>query len=253
MVFEVLSQKYKCGCGRGVNYYESKGLLDKINKLAEWDFISFPRTLQHDVEIEGETIPFFLEDRKFLGDDPELKPGNCILLGGQVIAFDSPDRMVLVVSDTGGFSLERIYKEHVEPEWSLLEETTCNVDFQFEDAPEGLEFDGQIPVNFPLYKVWKNLYLNGEEKEILIKVANPFPYELILRKWDVSYKTDEWEEDDLDLLSWHITEILSWFCFFQARDGSGIDHEKRNQDLLNSLVEQYQKEKCSGEQSEESV
>lgn len=250
MVFNVLEQKYKCGCGRGAAELVIPGILDKINELAEWDLIHFPKTKQHDVEFEGEVIPIMIEDREFLGIEPKLEPGNCILLEGQVIAFDSPDRMVLVITETGGRSLERIYEEHIKPEWELINELENIVEFNYEDytGDEG-EFDGSIPIPFVYYKVWKNLYLNGEEKKIQVTLnTNMFPTTIMLDKWDCKYKTDEWEDDELDLLQSIVIGILAWFCRFYPRDNSLIDHEEETRRYIDSEIEKY---KCSLESSQD--
>lgn len=240
MVFEVLGQKYKCGCGRGMNELKIPGLLGKINELAEWELIRFPKTKQIDVEIEGETVLFMQEDRDFLGTPPELKPGNCILLGGQVIAFDSSDRMVLVVSETGGLSLNRIYEEIVNPEWELVNIIDNRIDFDYEDAPDDIsEFDGSVPIPYVYYKVWKELYLNGEEKNLLIKLNDLFGIEIVLGKWDCKYKTSDWDEGDEDMIKDFVFGILGWFCRFNKRDNSEIDNDQRIKDELDIDIKNY--------------
>lgn len=242
MVFEVLTQKYKCGCGMGAAELKVPGILDKINELAEWDLVKFPRTRQHDVEVNGETVPVMLEDRKYLGDDPKLEPGHCIFLGGQVIAFDSPDRMVLVISETGGRSLKRIYEEWIEAEWELTNEIENTIGFDYEDIEEvdESEYDGTMPIPYSYYRVWKNLYLNGEEKKIAVKLDGGFfPTHIVLDKWDIKYKTDEWEEGELDVLEYLVLGVLSWFCKFCPRDNSFIDHDEEDKKIIDNEIKCY--------------
>lgn len=250
MVFEVLSQKYKCGCGRGVNELIKKGILEKINELAEWDLIKFPRTKQHDVEYNGETVPVMVEDRKFLGEEPKLQPGNCILLGGQVIAFDGPDRIVLVVTETGGRSLERVYNEWIKPEWELTEELENQVEFDYEDYTGDLsEFDGSVSIPWAYCKTWKDLYLNGEDKKILVTLnTDTFPSQVVLGDWDCKYKTEDWEEEYLDVLQEQVLGVMSWFCRFYPRDNSWIDHEEETRKYIDAKMEEYE---CSLESSVE--
>ena len=112
MVIEVLEQKYKVGCNRGMGYIEKNYLLTQLNTIIEWSFCTFPK---HENE-DGEEV----EDRKFLGEDPELKPGDVFLFEGQIIAIDSEKRMVLIVSETGRKALDRIWTDVIEPEIEMI-------------------------------------------------------------------------------------------------------------------------------------
>ena len=65
MVIEILSQKYKCDCGRGLAKYEETDLLDKLNYLIEWDFVQYPIVKDKHIEVD---IPEIDEN----GDIPYL-------------------------------------------------------------------------------------------------------------------------------------------------------------------------------------
>src|SRR5574344_1451844 len=111
MIIEVLEQKYKVNCNRGIAKIEKPYLLTELNMIIEWDFCTFPKTLDPDKlekDEDGNIIPpketdprelesLLIENKKFLGDDPELKPGDVFLFRGQVIAVNSETMLVLVV------------------------------------------------------------------------------------------------------------------------------------------------------------
>lgn len=66
----------------------------------------------------------FPENKDYLGNPPSLKPGNCFIYEGQIIAVDkSPEtgkeRLVLYSTETGIGFLERFKKEVIEPEFKL--------------------------------------------------------------------------------------------------------------------------------------
>lgn len=121
MIIEVLAQKYRCGCEKGMADLVIPGILVKLNAVIEWDFCRFPEEIKHEkkdsADENSEEIEVRTELRDFLGEDPELKPGNCFLYKGQVIAVDSADRLILVVSETGYGALDRIYEENFKTEF----------------------------------------------------------------------------------------------------------------------------------------
>lgn len=247
MVIEVLSQKYLCDCNKGIYKLQKPGILGKLNAIIEWDFCKFPRKERDDSELTSDelalkeklnnisNIPedeanellsdalnlentFTVEDRSFLGDDPELKPGNCFLFRGQVIAVNDNDSLVLVVSETGALALDRIWAEHIEPELKLMFNTyeTGSVTHEpvdINNIPENLE---TYNAPYSLYKIWKDKYVKGRgylEKGMCIKTVIEsdttfFPVTLYLLDWTVKYNPEEIEEDQIETV---VHELLSWF------------------------------------------
>lgn len=235
MIIEVLNQNYKCGCNRGLSCLEVPGILNKLNSIIEWDFCKFPIKTEeldetekvvvgtddngNDIVEEKKKI-IKAEDREFLGQDPELKPGNVFLFnGGQVIAVDSPDRLVLIVSETGIGALDRIYEENIETEFSLLYNNyqiySGNVEVvESGITPEGFDLYYSVPYN--LYKIWKERYVTGRgylEKGLCLKVTLEsedfiFPIEAIMTDWSMIFKSSQIDEEMIETAA---KEILSWF------------------------------------------
>lgn len=180
MVIEILSQKYKCDCGRGLAKYEETDLLDKLNYLIEWDFAQYPIVKDKHIEVDipevdengKETgnmlkekvgMDIVKEDKDFLKGEQELKPGNCFLLDGQIIAIDSPDRIVLVLSKTGRGSLDRIVEERIDPEYKMVygnEDAKIEWEALTSDSYK-TEYDGICSIPFPEYRIWRDRFVKG--------------------------------------------------------------------------------------------
>lgn len=45
MIIEVLAQKYRCGCEKGMADLVIPGILVKLNAVIEWDFADFQKRL----------------------------------------------------------------------------------------------------------------------------------------------------------------------------------------------------------------
>lgn len=237
MIIEILGQKYKCGCNRGISALEVPGILLKLNSIIEWDFCRFPieiKETDEDEEVvvgtddQGNEIKetrkkvVEVENRDYLGEDPELKPGNVFLYKGQVIAVDSPDRLVLIVSETGSGALDRIYEENMKVEFDLfyndyqIDSVTYKV---IEDGIVPPEFDEVYSVPYNLYKIWKERFLEGRgflEKGLCLKVVMEsedfvFPVEFIMTDWNIRCKSTDFSEEEGDMLELATKELFSWF------------------------------------------
>lgn len=184
MKIDILEQKYKVGCGRGINYIDKPGLLTKLNMIIEWPKCNFPKEFDHDeeretgeVDDEGKPITqvvhIFKENRNFLGDEPELQPGNCFKLDGQLIAVDGPNRLVLMVSETGGLALQRLWEEKIAPEIEMTfnDYDTDDVemsDVDLNDIPDGLE-SGKVEWRY--WNLWRRQFTKIEKQRITIPEA----------------------------------------------------------------------------------
>lgn len=230
MIITVLSQIYKCGCNRGITAIEKSSLLPKLNAIIEWDLCEFPTKLEKKVEKEtdeeGKEIEVEKEvevgDRNFLGEnEPELKPGNCFLLNGQVIAVDSVDRLVLIVSETGAGALNRLWKECIEPEIDLVFNSydTEKVDWKVVEENQNVvenEYDQTYKVPYNLYKIWKDHFVEGRgflKRGLMIEAKMEsdnfiFPIDFLLEDWSIKYKSLQLEEDEVE---YAVKECLCWF------------------------------------------
>lgn len=230
MIITVLSQIYKCGCNRGITAIEKSSLLPKLNAIIEWDLCEFPTKLEKKVEKEtdeeGKEIEVEKEvevgDRNFLGEnEPELKPGNCFLLNGQVIAVDSVDRLVLIVSETGAGALNRLWKECIEPEIDLVFNSydTEKVDWKVVEENQNVvenEYDQTYKVPYNLYKIWKDHFVEGRgflKSGLMIEAKMEsdnfiFPIDFLLEDWSIKYKSLQLEEDEVE---YAVKECLCWF------------------------------------------
>jgi len=240
MIIEVLSQKYRCGCERGMAEFVLPGILIKLNSIIEWDFCRFPEEIVQEkadpTDENSQVVERKIEKRNFLGDDPELKPGNCFLYKGQVIAVDSEDRLILIVSETGYWALDRIYEENLKTEFEMMFNEFNVEDVKWEVEESGIipdEFDEVYQVPYNYYNIWKERFVAGRgfiSPGLCLKVtmeSDTFwgPLDFYMLDWSVRYKSSQLEPDEVE---YAVKELLSWF----------YDHYKR----IKALERQTEKE-----------
>lgn len=240
MIIEVLSQKYRCGCERGMAEFVLPGILIKLNSIIEWDFCRFPEEIVQEkadpTDENSQVVERKIEKRNFLGDDPELKPGNCFLYKGQVIAVDSEDRLILIVSETGYGALDRIYEENLKTEFEIMFNEFNVEDVKWEVEESGIipdEFDEVYQVPYNYYNIWKERFVAGRgfiSPGLCLKVtmeSDTFwgPLDFYMLDWSVRYKSSQLEPDEVE---YAVKELLSWF----------YDHYKR----IKALERQTEKE-----------
>ena len=226
MIIEVLSQKYNCGCNKGMTAIEKPNLLSRLNMVIEWDFCRFPEKVVKEKSDpnnpDSEEIEKLVENREFLGAEPELKPGNVFLYKGQVIAVDSEDRLVLIVSETGYGALERIYEDDFKVEFELIFNDYSVNDVTWKVVEDGVisnDYDITHPVPYNLYNIWKERFIAGRgflEHGLCIETTIDsddfvFPIDVIMTDWDVRFKSTQIDEEDTELMDLVTKEILSWF------------------------------------------
>lgn len=240
MIIEVLSQKYRCGCERGMAEFVLPEILIKLNSIIEWDFCRFPEEIVQEkadpTDENSQVVERKIEKRNFLGDDPELKPGNCFLYKGQVIAVDSEDRLILIVSETGYGALDRIYEENLKTEFEMMFNEFNVEDVKWEVEESGIipdEFDEVYQVPYNYYNIWKERFVAGRgfiSPGLCLKVtmeSDTFwgPLDFYMLDWSVRYKSSQLEPDEVE---YAVKELLSWF----------YDHYKR----IKALERQTEKE-----------
>ena len=262
MVIEVLAQKYKCGCNRGLAKFEEPDLLSKLNIIIEWDLCKFPSKTEEvdgDVEVDvldengnptgekkKEKVEKEVEDRNFLGDDPELVPGNMFLLDGQVIAVDSENTLVLVLSQTGYMSLQRVWDDLIKPEIELVynDYTVNNVTWKCLDSfNEDYNIEARIP--FKLYSQWTSHFVDGrtdlkrdQDGKLNIECVLDsddflFPIHLILTDHTAFVKDVEFDEEDGEEMNRAVVETLAWFIENYPRSINPLEVEKQKQESIN--------------------
>lgn len=204
MLVTILAQKYKTGCERGIAAEELPDILTKLNAVIEWDKCEFPK------KKEGETE---IEDRKFLGDTPELKPGDCFFYEGNVIAVDRDDRLILILSETGPGALHRICHDIILEEFYLFMNCTDVDSVEFKEVdpatiPEDYE---EYPVSFYLMKIFREKVAYGRfNSDVCLECNVDFyiPLHMYIRNWSMFFNKEEIDDEIVDVAK---KEILAWF------------------------------------------
>lgn len=235
MVIKVLEQKYDCGCNRGLSILEDENLLRNLNLIIEWDLCAWPKKLKEGFSGDAPSESDFEDNKKFLGEEPELKPGDCFLYKGQVIAVNSKDSLVLIVSETGNLALERIYEENIKPELSLLfsADDTVEVDWSMlEDKDNIPDMQGELRIP-QTYRIWRERFLagRGEDVKIYCTVTSDdfvVPYHFILTDYCIKYYKSEFSDDkeEQSELRYIVNNVLAWFCNNYSRKVNPLEVEE---------------------------
>ena len=224
MVITVLRDKYNCGSNRGITYIEYPNLLGKLNQIIHWHLSTFPLKLKEKPEDPD------VEDREFLGKEPELKPGNMFVYDGQVFAIDSPERIVLAVSETGALAVERFVKDIVEVELELQrgdpEYTTKDVQVtEIQKLPD--ELSEVEPYSLPYYKekIWREKTKLPRMFQAIFRSGLSFlPVRIWFKGNHVYYYPDEVEPEIIEDL---VQEFLCW-TWKEKRDGIKMPPPEEN-------------------------
>lgn len=268
MIYSLTKQKYKVGCNRGKAIFKKEGILDIINSISEWDQIRLPEaqkvTAKVDLEEyddEGnatgnmiqEDVDFEIEDPQFLvNQGGKLVPGNTIIVGGQVIALDGPDAIVLVVSETGGYgALKRVWEEVIEPEYELTWKSDQPNDITWTELETwSEEFDTKFPIPYFLYRIWKDRFVAGRnlkslgEHSVAIKVSMITSFgllvEMVFTDWEVWINSEDFDvetEFDKETIISSVAEAISWFIEEYPRVSNPIEPNPS----LDSKIEFYKR------------
>lgn len=257
MIIELTAQKYKVGCGKGLDMYEEPNLLDKLNYIIEWDFCKMPVSLVETVEqeVDGEKlkINIYEEDKNRV---TELKVGDTFLFNGQVFAIDSEERIVLVVSGTGRGALGRFIEEVFHPEYKMMYgNRDVDVDWELHDEDRG-EFDTSLSVPYIDYRIWRDRFVAGREDLVKRKKDNAIqvkatvkvegfllPIEIILGDWEAYYRSDEFDEEDREMLEEVVRYTLANFVRKYERLVSPIKPTLPKDEQIKVAIEQWKNKK----------
>lgn len=103
MIITKLSQKYNCGCGKGMMSWEKPGILNALNMILEWDLCVDNSEDNRDHLLPGDVFEF-----------------TGITGTKNIVAVDSSDVLVLIISETGPLWIERFINDHIWPEYELM-------------------------------------------------------------------------------------------------------------------------------------
>lgn len=257
MIIELTAQKYKVGCGKGLDMYEEPNLLDKLNYIIEWDFCKMPVSLVETVEqeVDGEKLKInvYEEDKNRV---TELKVGDTFLFNGQVFAIDSEERIVLVVSGTGRGALGRFIEEVFHPEYKMMYgNRDVDVDWELHDEDRG-EFDTSLSVPYIDYRIWRDRFVAGREDLVKRKKDNAIqvkatvkvegfllPIEIILGDWEAYYRSDEFDEEDREMLEEVVRYTLANFVRKYERLVNPIKPTLPKDEQIKVAIEQWKNKK----------
>lgn len=257
MIIELTAQKYKVGCGKGLDMYEEPNLLDKLNYIIEWDFCKMPVSLVETVEqeVDGEKlkINIYEEDKNRV---TELKVGDTFLFNGQVFAIDSEERIVLVVSGTGRGALGRFIEEVFHPEYKMMYgNRDVDVDWELHDEDRG-EFDTSLSVPYIDYRIWRDRFVAGREDLVKRKKDNAIqvkatvkvegfllPIEIILGDWEAYYRSDEFDDEDREMLEEVVRYTLANFVRKYERLVNPIKPTLPKDEQIKVAIEQWKNKK----------
>lgn len=107
-----LADKYRVGTDRGLYAHEKEGILDDLNLVIDLKGSVYPekwvetedKKAYHKTE---QTMDEFFEERT----EKKLEPGDMFVYDGQVLAIDRPDRLIVVLSESGPLSVQRFVEE----------------------------------------------------------------------------------------------------------------------------------------------
>ena len=257
MIIELTAQKYKVGCGKGLDMYEEPNLLDKLNYIIEWDFCKMPVSLVETVEqeVDGEKlkINIYEEDKNRV---TELKVGDTFLFNGQVFAIDSEERIVLVVSGTGRGALGRFIEEVFHPEYKMMYgNRDVDVDWELHDEDRG-EFDTSLSVPYIDYRIWRDRFVAGREDLVKRKKDNAIqvkatvkvegfllPIEIILGDWEAYYRSNEFDDEDREMLEEVVRYTLANFVRKYERLVNPIKPTLPKDEQIKVAIEQWKNKK----------
>ena len=234
MVIEISNATYRKGWGQRLDSVSIPGLLAKLNALIEWDHCLFPPKAKEGAENEWE------EDRKFLGDEPELRVGLAFKYGNQLLAFEDENTLVLVMSETGIGGLQRVWKEKIIPEIDIVFNSDTPEDLQLEkvDASEVPEEWETHKIPYETMKLLRDKMMPGREdlfepKHMCVKTTMKsstifFPIHLYLIDWGFRYDPNELEEDELEFVEKELVAGL-YEKYARIKTSTEDPYEKRNQ------------------------
>lgn len=186
MLIQFLNQKYAPGHSNDRPTLTKPNLITCLNLIIEWDYVKLP------------------EDH-----EPLLQPGDVFTYGSskQIIAVDSDETLVLILSETGPLALERLWADHWEPELNFLDAPSLGGDPEVSwnavsEVPSGAT--ETFTLDYGLYRAFKERLITGRgfinDWTIEVTYKNPKawviePKSFYLTKIGIKYNPNEIEDD----------------------------------------------------------
>lgn len=156
------------------NFIKIPGLLEKLNKIVDWEKTDFPAKLKDGIDINSKeaTDPKnLIQDRELLGNPPTLIPGDAFKWDSTLFQVNDEDSVIPVTSETGYGGMGR-FEDMLNLEYEVKFETTPAKNIEITDytGEEFLDPDGiDSPIQLP--KLLREAYKIDPEKDVvLIKV-----------------------------------------------------------------------------------
>ena len=230
MIIAISPEKYRVGSNRGIIALDEPGILNKLNSIIEWKWCKFPKRVESDPNDKEKTVTVEIKD--FLGDEPSLQPGNIFLFDGNVIAVDSPDRLVLILSETGPYALKRIYDEVIKTELDYFfgHPEVNNVILEPISSDKIPDNFKKMPIPYKDYTIWCERYKFGRENTDCLKATLEsdsylFPLVYFIKDSYLYYDPDCYIEED-NMLEDACTELFAGiYCLF---DRVAVKKEKED-------------------------
>ena len=208
MVITVTQSKYQVGCGRGYGI-EIPNLVLKLNLIVDKDRSEWPKPTDTRTQEEIDSgVPEPVVKT-------ELEEGDVFELEGTVFAIDH-DRLVQIVSETGGLAIKRIYEETIKPELEFSYFDDEENDYSWEEVDSiQPEFSDEYSMPYSWMKVWKDNFVKDRNlrPKYIIKVTITdsilgFKREIYITPSKVLYSGNQFSEEEIE---WYIKKVLSWF------------------------------------------
>jgi hypothetical protein len=228
MIITVLANKYRIGSHKGITAIEEPNILARLNQIICWKSSHFPYK-----ERATDEDPY-VEDTEFLGPDPELVPGSMFIVkGGQIIAVENKDKLVLVMSETGPLALKNLYDNEISLEFDLKFNywggSVVFEEKELKDIPSHYE---SYTVPYNLMMIFKNNFLLGRSYskdnlclEVTLDSDNyVIPPKVYIQDWSISYDpiiVDPEQAPDM------AKELIAWF--YNNFEPVRIDEPKESQ------------------------
>lgn len=235
MVIEIANATYRKGYGQKLDEITIPSLRAKLNSIIEWDQSVFPPKQK-----EGSSEDEWVENREFLGQIPELKIGTTFKFGNQLIAIESEDTIVLVLSETGIKGLQRVWQEKIKPELDIVYDSDAPEKAEFEkaqveDIPENWK---EVQIPYGTMRLLKDRIIGGredmfQEKGTCVKVDFQssvicYPATLYLLDWSFKYDPADYDEDMMKQISEELVKAV-YTRFPRVPKPYENPYEKRNQ------------------------
>ena len=259
MVFSVDSSKYNCDSGRGLTQREVPGILKMINRIAEWDMVQFPYNTKKKVEVDlGEELggqketTICLENREFLGENPELVVGSIISTLDILVGVNDPDTLVLMYpaeqSAVGRFN--RLIDEVIIPEYTYLTMDVSHVTgltWKRVFEPDPNIYSERVEVAFPEYKIFVDRFLAGRVGAINVRWNHPDfgLLDFTMDKREVRFKSDAFSEtEDQDFMGSITWETMAYLIQQNQRIICPADVVHKTEELIKQEAQDFMIEKA---------